>query len=189
MKLYHFMLISILIALSSCSHTSSTIGPITIVQLKSLDFMSIRPRLISLLGNDSSGREALSMITTYEDFLLSQYPQDTSYERVPEENPLNDWRRWDVGIIEEEQRGKQKPNIKQTATTNLFLQILHQNLLKWTNELTNYHTEYVYTNDIRNAKKGAATGYNALISGPAVNDIPKITDKMQLLIDSLYAHR
>jgi hypothetical protein len=72
MKLYHFMLISILIVLYSCSHTSSTIGPITIVQLKSLDFMSIRPRLISLLGNDSSGREALSMITTYEDFLLSQ---------------------------------------------------------------------------------------------------------------------
>jgi hypothetical protein len=93
-----------------------------------------------------------------------------------------------VGIIEEEQRGKQKPNIKQTATTNLFLQILHQNLLKWTNELDNFHSEYIYSQDLKNAKKGSAAGYNALISGPTVNDIQKITDKMQQLLDSMYAH-
>jgi hypothetical protein len=187
MKPYHLLLLLALIALPSCAPNPNTTGPITIVQLKSLDFNSIRPRLVTLLGKDSSGLEALSMITTYEDFLLDNYPIDTSYEKVPKKDPLDDWRRWSVGIIDPERQQKLQPIIKQPASIKLFLQILHQNLINWMSKLDKFHSEFIYTDDIRDAKKGAAAGYNALISGPSVNDIPKITDKMQQLIDSMYA--
>lgn len=187
MKSYHFIIISLLISLYSCSYAPLTSGPITIVQLNSLDFNSIRPRLVTLLGSDSSGLAALSMITTYEDFLLDNFPIDTSYERAPDKLP-NSSAMANLHEILLEMEQLQQPNIRQnkSSTTNLFLQILHQNLLKWMNELDKFHSDFIYTNDIKTAKKGAAAGYNALISGPSVNDIPKITDKMQSFLDSLY---
>ena len=188
MKFLHFIVFCMMFHIISCTHTSPSSGPITTIQIRSLDLGTIRPRIISLFGRDSSGLDAISMITTYEDFLASQYPLDTT-DQIPPEAPK--YPQWSWGYDPRDPR--EAPNNPKKPKINVpphsFLQLLHQQGKLWIGQLNDYHDQYYQTNDIGFAKKGVAAGYNALLSGPTLNEIQKIEEKLMPLIDTLQAHR
>jgi hypothetical protein len=170
---------------------------ITITQIRNLDIATIRPGLLSLLGRDSTGLDAVSMIITYEDFLASQYPLDTTHESPPEAL-TPDRREFYIRTLDQEYaRTDPAPcspppfnptitkNPKTGAPPHRFLQLLHQQGKMWIGQLNDFHDQYYKTNNIAYAKKGVAAGYNALLSGPTLNEIQKIEDKLLPLIDTL----
>jgi hypothetical protein len=177
--------------ISSCAYKSEPPNVITSIQIRTRDISTIRPRIISLLGRDSAGFDAVSLITTYEDFLASNYPIDTT-DQTPPEAPknINYWR-WDIeppdpiNIQPEAPNNPKKP--KMNIATNSFLQLLHQQCKLWIKQLNDFHEQYYKTYDIGHAKKGVASGYNALLSGPTVSEIQKIEEKLMPLIDTLQA--
>jgi hypothetical protein len=188
MKLLHFLVLSAVLVLCSCAHTPSASGPVSITQLKTLDLVTIRPRLILWLGTDSTGLDAISMINTYEEFLFSLNTTE-AIPKVPSEPPLPTS---DANLVQLNQQNVIYPPPKNILDENLaaspFIQLARQRLREWIEQLNNSYLEYYNTLDLRLAKKGAAAGYNALLSGPTLSDIPKISDKMKSLLDSLYAH-
>ena len=190
MKLYLLVFILLPPVIFSCSSTHSTNGQITIVQLKTVDLLKIRPQLISLLGRDSSGLEAISMITDYEEYLFSLLPAD-NVTSVNPDPPLPDPSGHLNYIPERDNRPYPplKNILNENFTESLTGQIMRQRLRFWIDQLNDFHIQYLNTLDLRIAKKGAAAGYNAFLSGPSLSDITKIADKMQLLADSLHANQ
>ncbi len=185
MKFLHLIVICMMFYIISCTHTQQSSGPITTIQIRSLDLVTIRPRMISLFGRDSSGLDAISMITTYEDFLSTQYPLDTTHETPPEASipkpPYDDDFPPPNPTITK--------NPKTGAPPHRILQLLRQQGRSWIVQLTDYNNQYYQSMDIGYAKKGVAAGYNALLSGPTLNEIQKIEEKLMPLIDTLQAHR
>ena len=159
------------------------------MQLKSLDFNSIRPRLVTLLGTDSSGLEALSMITAYEEYLFSLIPPDTSFRGTPEPHLPNPSGHLTQIYGQSNVYPTLKNILNENFTSSMLPQILRQKLRFGIDQLNDFHLQYSNTHDLQYAKKGVAVGYNALLSGPTISDVPRIAEKMQQLVDSLYAHQ
>lgn len=145
--------------------------------------------MISLLGNDSTGLESQSIISTYEEYLFSLIPPDTGFRRV-QEPKLPDPSGELVQIPGQNIVYPPKKDIlTENFTSSQLPQILRQRLRFWIAQLNDYHLQFFNTHELQYAKKGVAAGYNALLSGPTVSDIPKIAEKMQQLIESLYAQQ
>ncbi len=181
MIMYKLVILLIFLQLISCAPNTATHNRISDLQLKSLDLATIRPSIVSLLGTDSAGLDGLSMITTYEDFLETQYPIDTTRETILDEE------KHDPSLMYIMGRDSRLPksNIPKLGPPKIFFQILLQHKLFWLEQLNEYNNQYMQTNDRGYAKRGIAAGYNALISGPTVPDITNIIKKIRPLLDSL----
>lgn len=189
MKILHILLIFGLFYFCSCSHTPSASGPISIAQLKGQDLASVRPRLMLWLGTDKAGLDAITTIKTYEEFLYSlsipdNKPKEPTEPQLPSSSALlQNLSRPDVIYP------PPKNILNENLAASPLIQLARQRLRGWTEQLNNSYTEYHNSLDLRIAKKGAAAGYNALLSGPTMSDIPKISEKMKALLDSLYMRR